>query len=152
MGSQEAKTLGQEVEISCPDCRKLRALPLSRFQKPEGIYLVKCSCGHKFSLFFEKRKFFRKKTSLHGSLLQKGSRIDHPVTIVDLSKNGLCFTKIDCLQIEVGDEILIKFNLDTPYRPEITCRGIVRNIRDEHVGVELLAIDRNKSDLGFYLM
>lgn len=152
MDSQEAKQGEAEVSICCPGCKALKAVPLSKFKGLEKTYLAKCGCGHTFNLFFEKRRSIRKNTVLDGSCAVKSSMQDFPIQVVDLSNSGLCFVKRDYAQVKKDDEVIIKFTLDTPHRPVITCQGRVRNVKKDRVGVELTSVDGNKRDFGFYLM
>jgi hypothetical protein len=143
---------------------------------------AKCGCGHSFAVIIDKRDRIRKKTNLSGLYAnispgkngQKGQ-----MAVMDISRTGLK-VKVSDIQVrvkdhdvytstaerasfghkvqkkvgdlELGDKIAVKFNLDNPQKSLIQREAEVRWINKPYLGVQFLSVPMYDGALGFYLM
>jgi hypothetical protein len=84
-----------EGEITCPKCGKTKTIAAALELITKPTVNVKCSCGHRFAISLERRKFKRTNVWLPGKIYKVGSSTPIcNVTITSVSPNGLAF-KID---------------------------------------------------------
>ncbi len=74
------------------------------------------------------------------------------MTVYDLSTNGLSFKMIDNVVVNIGDELLVKFNLDDAKRSFIRKKVVVRFATDNLIGCEFTELALYEKELGFYLL
>ncbi len=72
--------------------------------------------------------------------------------IYDLSRNGLRFKMIDTVVVNIGDELLVKFNLDDSKRMLIHKKVVVKNASNNFLGCEFTELALYEKALGFYLL
>lgn len=73
--------------------------------------------------------------------------------VTNLSRSGLCFNPLNALDIEQGDHIWLRLNLDDAVGSIIEVDAIVMSMQQETVGVKFCDLDEMaKKALGFYLL
>jgi hypothetical protein len=136
----------------CPECKRTKTTDVSAYLKSDKLIKVKCrcTCGHAYSALLERRKFFRKETSLPGvyTSVKKERR---PMTVMNLSRTGLKFKLHASDTLKAGDRLVVEFNLDDPQQSLIRKEVIVKNIKNSNIGAAFVSTDEYDK-LGFYLM
>lgn len=142
----------------CPKCKKTVVKDLTRYIRLKKAlrFKAKCRCGHVYEVFLEKRKKFRKQTSLPGSY--KFGKINSPsqeymgsMTVENISYTGLRVKLPLSPRFKVGDTLFIEFRLDDAHRSQIKKKVVVKNINDRSVGLAYTSPQAHDSALGFYL-
>lgn len=144
--------------VICPKCEKSKTIDVS--EDIGSKYLVrlkhKCSCGYLYIVLLERRKRHRKIVNLPGTFIcsiSKEQVAKGLMTIQDITRAGLCF-KLDAntkQKLNIGDKLLLDFNLDDKSRSLIKKEAIIRNIRGDFIGVEFSSVDLYDKALGLYM-
>ena len=145
-------------------------------------FTARCKCGNSYKVVLNKRDKFRKKTNLSGSYTNlspgKGGQKGQ-MTILDVSRSGIK-TKINQMRLtpkdhdlysrtagtatfalkklnssddlNVGDIILVEFQLDNAKRSMVSKEVVIRWIDMPYIGIEFTSIPEYDADLGFYMM
>jgi hypothetical protein len=142
----------------CPKCQKTSIKDLSRYigNKTAVRLKAKCSCGHAYVVFLEKRKKFRKSANLPGSYRSSATDSERRDTVgsmivKDLSYSGLRIEVGAPPLFAVGDSLYVEFRLDDTHRSQIRKKVIVQNIEGLSVGLAFASLQNHDSALGFYL-
>ena len=149
-------TSKQMATFVCPKCSRSKTVSVSEYANIDKLIKVnvKCPCGHAYTSLLEKRKQYRKTTSLPGSFVHfiDGRPVNKGVlTVEDISANGLKL-KLNAPQgFSIGDNMEVEFNLDDKSRTLIKKRVIVKNINGPFIGVEFGPAEAMEKALGFYL-
>jgi c-di-GMP-binding flagellar brake protein YcgR len=102
----------------------------------------------------ERRKFFRKKVNLSGSIIgDSGKR--YSIRVRDLSRTGLRMEVLTPHAFQVDERILVEFFLDDVKETQISKGVVIRKADDKVVDGEFLAtesFDNSDKVIGFYLM
>ncbi len=156
--------------ITCPECQSTRTVSLDKIPKGKQFLKIKCSCANVFEVKLEFRKFYRKDTNLYGTIKllaaknpkkpveAGGTRYVCSVTnpcdckIVNVSKTGVGINMPGRHEFEVGDTLLVEFNLDDAKKSRIEKKLVIRLVRDKFLGCEFIAVDQYDKALGFYLL
>lgn len=164
------------VTVSCPKCKKTREVDATPYLNKEGLVQLSfrfkcnsCDCGHKdcsgceendcsnghSNIFIlERRKFYRKKVNLSGSIIgDTGKR--YSIRVRDLSRTGLKLEVLTPHAFQVDETILVEFFLDDVKETLISKGVVIRKTDDKEVDGEFLAtesFDNNDKVIGFYLM
>jgi hypothetical protein len=143
--------------IICPKCKKFKHESVEKYRNEKHFLKIRCSCGHFFEIKLNFRKGIRKKSNLEGTyrkISNQKSSINE-CRIVNLSYQGLCIKTFSENSLDVGDMIVINFQLDnkqmTPVERKIE---VVNLFQEDHVGgvfVDHETDDFNK-DIAFYMM
>jgi hypothetical protein len=150
------------VTIRCSQCGRKKVFNISRNKEISKPVPVKCSCGSKFAVRLEWRKFYRKPVALHGEYSKDGCELEvGAISVEKICYGGMILENV-CLggigfrtnsrhNLQVGDVIQVAFNLDDGQKSLVTRNVIVRSIQDSTIGTEFCD---NKADkaLAFYLM
>jgi hypothetical protein len=149
-------TSQQMATFVCPQCSRSKTVSVSKYANVDKLIKinVKCPCGHAYTSILEKRKQYRKATSLPGSFIHflDGRPINRGVmTVVDISATGMKLKLSAAKGFAVGDHMEVDFNLDDKHRTLIKKRVIVRNVNDPFIGVEFGPAEALDKALGFYL-
>lgn len=149
------------VTITCPKCRHFRSVGIEQFTKFAQVHRirVRCPCGHQYSVDLEKRISYRRAVNLAGTykqLVEVGfaRRIDRPMVVVDISRDGLRFQAAEPPSLEIGDILRVTFTLDNHERTPIEKRVEVRNIDGNLIGTRFASFsisDANDKAIAFYL-
>lgn len=146
-------TGNKSVDMVCAECGNSRQITVSSLPQLGKIYRIKCRCGNSAAFVLDRRKHKRKKINFIGLYSVRGSIRDHIISVVNLSRNGLCFKRTDNTKLDVGQVISINFQLDNLERDSVRCDAIVRSIVDDKVGVEFKDMGGSTDrTLGFYLL
>lgn len=142
----------------CPKCQKTRVKDLSRYMlnKTAVRLKAKCSCGHSYAVFLEKRKKFRKPANLQGSYRSSAIATDPQnaqgsMTVKDLSYSGMRIEVGAPPLFAEGDSLYVEFRLDDARRSQVRKKVIVKNIEGLSVGLSFASLQNHDSALGFYL-
>ena len=139
--------------FTCPQCTKSKTVDISNLlmQKKKLTIRVKCTCGHIYPVVLERRKFYRKKTSLPGIFILEQSMKEFTMTVTNLSRFGLEFNSTESEKLKVGDHLGEEFRLDDKSRSLIRKKIIIKKIDGKTVGAEFYLPDEYDKALGFYL-
>jgi len=149
-------TSQQMATFVCPKCSRSKTVNVSKYANIDKLIKVnvKCPCGHAYTSILEKRKRYRKATSLPGSFIHfiDGRPVNRGVlTVEDISATGMKLKLNTPQGFTVGDQMEVEFNLDDKNRTLIKKRVIVRNMNGPYVGVEFGPAEALDKALGFYL-
>lgn len=138
--------------ITCPHCKITKQTPVGHYCGKKHQIKAQCSCGESFLLQLEFRKNYRKPTKLEGTyrIVSKGFG-GGGATINDISRNGIGFTVTNPHNIEVGQKILLDFSLDNRKKTILSKEAIIRSVKNDQIGCEILGNQAFEKDLGFYL-
>jgi hypothetical protein len=137
--------------FTCPKCTKAKTVDISNLVNEKKDIKVKCSCGHVYPVVLERRKFYRKKTSLPGIFILEQNDKEYAMTVTNISRFGLEFNSSESEKLNVGDRIGVEFRLDDKSRSLIRKKIIIRKIEEKTAGAEFCFPDEYDKALGFYL-
>lgn len=142
-----------KANFTCPNCTKAKTVDISKLEinKKKLNIRVKCSCGHIYPVLLERRKFYRKKTSLPGIFVLEQNLKEFSMKVTNISRFGLEFNCFESEMLKVGDRIEVEFRLDDKFRSLIRKKSIIRKIEGKTVGAEFSFPDEYDKTLGFYL-
>ncbi len=152
--------LHEPVQLSCDQCGRSKKMPLEAFKQHDKPLKVQCPCGATFRIGIVVRKFYRKKTRLHGTYVKHGVMSGNVVeqgrmVVEDLSRTGVGLQTLCKHNLAPNDIITLTFTLDDQQRTMIQRRAQIKRISELFVGAEWLDQDAYTPDnrmLGFYLM
>lgn len=149
-------TSKQMATFSCPQCNRSKTVDVSKYAALDKVIKVniKCPCGHTYKAILEKRKHYRKETNLPGTYVHfiDGQPRDRGLmTVKDLSTAGMKLRLNVKQSFAIGDQLRVEFHLDDAHRTLIKKTVIIRNQRDQFIGVELAPFEAVDKALGFYL-
>jgi len=149
-------TSKQMATFSCPQCNRSKTVDVSKYAALDKVVKVniKCPCGHSYKAILEKRRHYRKETNLPGTYVHfiDGQPRDRGLlTVKDLSTAGMKLRLNVKQSFAVGDQLRVEFHLDDAHRTLIRKTVIIRNQRDQFIGVELAPFETVDKALGFYL-
>ncbi len=142
----------------CPECQKTGIKDLTKFIQNKNATRLKarCSCGHSYEVFLEKRKKFRKQANLPGtykfsSYNSESQEHIGTMTVKDISYSGLRIKLQLMPRFKVGDTLFIEFRLDDANRSQIKKKVVVKNMKGLTAGLAYSSPQTHDSVLGFYL-
>lgn len=149
-------TSKQMATFSCPQCNRSKTVDVSKYATLEKMVKVniKCPCGHAYKAILEKRRQYRKMTNLPGTyvhFIDGQPRSRGLMTVMDLSTAGMKLRLNVKQNFALGDQLRVEFHLDDAHRTLIKKTVIIRNQRDQFLGVELAPFEAVDKALGFYL-
>ncbi len=131
----------QDVSFSCPSCMLQKTINTENIlHVPHWMVNATCTrCGHKFTISFNFRKYFRKETALRGLVYASGDATDAlaEVLVTDLSMTGLGFQG-EGPWLEPGAVLTIRFLLDDDDQTVMDKEVKVESIRDDKVGASFV--------------
>jgi c-di-GMP-binding flagellar brake protein YcgR len=141
----------------CPSCENTTTVDVTKYIKMDKKVRVniRCRCGHSFVSELEKRKKYRKRVNLPGTYTYSGPghRTDKGImTVRDISSTGLKLRLNVKRNFEIGEKMVVEFNLDDRRRTPISKKVIVKNIVQNYIGVAFSPNEPDTPALGFYLM
>lgn len=158
--AQKVFVTGDSMAVfECPECKKSKAVDVSRYKGIKQVIRikVKCPCGYSFSVVLERRKSYRKKVNFPGSytyFLSDNKRERGMMTVKDLSLSGIKIKLNVKKDFKIGNNLSVEFRLDDQNRSFVKKDAVIRTIYDQNLGVEFTSIDSsNPSDaaIGFYM-
>jgi len=143
-----------QVLISCAMCNRAKSVDTSKINNIHKPVLVRCACGHSFSVVFEKRGKYRKTVSFPGSYSKEEISFHQRLMIVrNLSKTGIGFITTFEENISEGDILNVEFTLDNEQKTVVRAKVIVRYVSERYIGAEFSSLNPSQqADLGFYLL
>jgi len=149
-------TSKQMATFSCPQCNRSKTVDVSKYASIDKMVKVniKCPCGHAYKAILEKRRQYRKETNLPGTyihFIDGQPRNRGLMTVKDLSTAGMKLRLNVKQNFAIGDQMRVEFHLDDAHRTLIKKTVIIRNQRDQFIGVELAPFEAVDKALGFYL-
>ena len=149
-------TSKQMATFSCPQCNRSKTVDVSKYAALDKVVKVniKCPCGHSYKAILEKRRHYRKETNLPGTyvhFIDGQPRNRGLMTVRDLSTAGMKLRLNVKQSFAIGDQLRVEFHLDDAHRTLIRKTVIIRNQRDQFIGVELAPFETVDKALGFYL-
>ncbi len=141
------------VDISCPQCRGSRTLPVAEFRDLHLDKTVRCNCDTLFKIRLEARSVFRRETLLKGGYTNLTSgRPRAPMLVTDISLLGLGF--MDCSNQPPGidDQLRMAFVLDDPRGTLIRTRARVVSTRGQDIGCEFINSEKHAKQLAAYIL
>ena len=138
---QEVKVVVGEDNLAtyiCPKCGFLMVEDVSEHVRSEEPVRARCECqcGYKYTVFLERRRFYRKPTRLSGTCTR--SDVGMAVTVLDISRAGLKFRVDGASAIEVGDDLYIELELGDRDHSMILRKVKVKSVAGPYVGAELV--------------
>ncbi len=124
--------------VLCPKCENVKTENVSKYMQISKAVQIKykCRCGHSFTVFLERREYFRKEASLPGTYILPEENIRKPMNIINISCSGLK-TELGVKEdLKPGDRMLVEFCLDSKNKVLIRKEVIIKYVRGFHVGAE----------------
>jgi hypothetical protein len=149
-------TRKQMATFTCPQCKRARTTDVSKYARSSKTIKVKvrCPCGHSYTAILEKRRRYRKDTSLPGTYqhyVDGRPRGKGLMTVRDLSVTGMKLRVNPGESFAVGDLLKVEFHLDDAQRTLIRKKVVIRNVNMPYLGTELAPTETVDKALGFYL-
>jgi hypothetical protein len=149
-------TSKQMATFSCPKCARAKTVDVSKYAALDKMITVnvKCPCGHAYKAILEKRKQYRKETNLPGTYIHfiDGQPRDRGLmTVKDISTTGMKLQLNVKQNFAIGDQLQVEFHLNDVHRTLIKKTVIIRNQREQFIGVEFAPFESVDKALGFYL-
>lgn len=137
----------------CPRCDKSKTTDVSRYKDIQKAVRVKCSCpcGHSYTVLLERRKHIRKNLNLVGTYVYENGQEQGRMTVLDLSRSGMKIKLNFKPNMQIGDKLLLTFNLDDAQHSQVQKEVVVRSIHDTVLGVEFTS-QEHYDKLGSYLL
>jgi len=139
--------------FQCLKCGRSKTADVSRYKKSKKSVRIKCTCpcGYAYSVILERRKNFRKKVAFPGTYRTRTGDRSGEMIVTDLSRSGVKIELSSDTGVQVGDTLLLEFNLDDASQSKISREVVVRSIDARRAGVEFLSED-HYDRLGSYLL
>ncbi len=138
--------------FACPECKKEKTADVSKYKTTDKIIKVgcKCPCGHSFTVSLDRRESIRKDVVISGVyiLLLNGKEIHRDqMAVMDVSKSGLKIKLFKERKIEIGDRLIVKFNLNDDAKTYIQKEVVAKYVSDLQIGVEFCSSSGIEEDL-----
>jgi len=149
-------TRKQMATFTCPQCKRSKTADVSKYAHSDKTIKVnvKCPCGHSYSTILEKRRRYRKDTSLPGTYqhyVDGRPRGKGLMTVRDLSLSGMKLRVAIGESFAVGDLLKVEFHLNDAQRTLIRKKVVIRNVSMPYLGTELAPTEAVDKAIGFYL-
>lgn len=136
------------VSFMCPHCKLEKEINIGKVKNASHWNIkAKCTrCKNDFTVSFNFRKFFRKRTNLHGTLYKSTDLNDFlgDAVVVDISLAGVGFrTDVDMQDVSI---LALRFILDNNKNTEIVQKIKIESIRGDVIGasfVDGVVLDKN---------
>lgn len=124
------------AEFVCPTCGETGSVLLAeRIRTSTPVRMrFRCRCGAAHVIFVEKRISGRKAVTVSGRLLTGNGEAS--MTIRNLSRHGLMFELGEQTELEVGQRVVVRFELTTVDTTRVEKDVTVRWTSDHSVGGE----------------
>ena len=157
---QNVRIIDNQAVITCIKCNKQDRPSQEAFGAIGTIALATCPCGYQFAIQCERRLLHRKSVELDGVFLRTqglhfrsdSMNYSGKAQIANISKQGIGFFTVGPNQLNVGDQVRLKFTLDNQSRSLITKHVLIKGIQERYAGGQFIGADRHDITLGFYLM
>ncbi|MEN6439522.1 MAG: PilZ domain-containing protein [Syntrophobacter sp.] len=145
-------TESRAAYVACPNCSASNQINLSTISSG-NVVSISCDCNHTFSVFVDRRKFYRKQVNSTGLCFSPGDPSEGTlVKVLDISKSGIRFIKYGGKDLSQDEVVRIKMRLDDSTNV-ITFLASVASVRSESVGASFVKLDEHTQKvLGFFLL
>ncbi len=140
------------AHISCPRCSMEKSVDATKYKKGSKNLLVNCQCGFRFQCHLELRQAPRKRVRLTGEYTNRETFEVDDIIVLDLSLTGLRFSVLGPHGVKVGQDVDVKFILDTPLQPTIRREVEVTGVTRQVVHGRFINAPEKDTSLGYYLM
>lgn len=140
------------ASFSCPKCKKVRRMDVSKFcsQQKEVRLTFKCKCAHSFPVVLERRQYIRKPVCLLGNVIRDHKK--YSMKVEDLSRYGMRIRLLDKnIPMAVNDILVIEFTLDDNNKTLVNKEVIVQTVMPKNMGVKFKSTD-HYDKFGKYLL
>lgn len=143
----------QTVDISCPQCRGIQTVHISKFKDLHLDKTVHCDCDTVFKIRLEARGVFRRETMLKGGYTNLTAQHPQaPMLVTDISLQGLGFTDCSDQPPGIDDQLRVAFVLDDPRGTLIRTGARVVSTRGRDIGCEFINSEEYAKQLGIYIL
>ncbi len=142
----------QMASFTCPKCKKVKRMDVSKFcgNEKEVRLNFKCKCTHSFPVVLERRQYIRKPVCLLGNVVR--DRKKYAMKVEDLSRYGMRIRLLDKNVPVTVDEVLeIEFNLDDANKTLVNKEVIIQTVMPKNLGVKFKSTD-HYDKFGKYLL
>jgi len=142
------------IPSTCPACGAKRPLQADKIEICGRPVELRCSCGHRFSVFPEFRKAYRRKINLCGTYTKLSSEKEHgEILINNMSMTGVGFATAVNHCLSENNELSLRIRLDDDKDCEIEAVAVVIHVFDKFVGCRFKELSTHYEDkLVNYLM
>jgi transcription elongation factor Elf1 len=153
-------TSNQMITFVCPKCQHPRVVSIAdhtELEKADKVRVTCKQCGYKYPVAIERRGQYRKTVNFPGTythVVNGQRRGKGYMTVVDLSRTGLKLKLNEKEGLNIGDKLVIEFNLDDANHSLIKKEVKIMKIDNAELGVAFYSMHpSNPSDkaLGFYM-
>lgn len=131
--------------FKCPECGLARTEDMTAHQSLGKTIETKCTCkcGHIFfvTVIMEKRKYYRKETSLPGQFSTLNRQTSGLITVKNVSLSGLRFKLNESKNLKVGDRVNVEFTLDDKQRSVIQKEAEIKLITGLNIDAEFSNVE-----------
>lgn len=129
-------TGSRTAEFVCPSCGVTGSIPLAEQMRTSTPLRMRyrCECGVSHTVYVEKRISGRKAVVIPGWFV--GCDGERPMTVRNLSRTGLMFEMDEPEELEVGQRLLVRFELTTLETTRVEKDVTVRWMSEAKVGGE----------------
>jgi len=131
--------------FKCPKCGITRTEDMTVHKNLGKAIKTRCTCkcGHTFhvTVIMEKRKYYRKETSLPGQFSTINNEVSGLMTVKNVSLSGLRFKLNENKKLNVGDRVNVEFTLDDKPRSVIQKEAEIKFIKDLNIDAEFTNVE-----------
>lgn len=144
----------KEGYVNCSHCGKAHKIDAKDTESHIAKRLA-CCCSSVIDVHLEQRQYFRKDVEFIGTFkrIYPDTSEMGKVIIEDISHTGMRLKTVTRNHLKKDDIIEIRFALKDSHDSIIAENGVVRFVKDAHVGIEFQHLsEHSKKLIGFYLM
>jgi len=143
--------------LKCPKCGTAKIGYVGKYKGSKRSVKVRCRCQSAFDVLFEFRRAHRKDTNIQGYYAKLAEGEDwRKIVVTNISLTGIGLLSNGMHNLNMGDELKLRFNLDDPRRSKIEKEAVVKWAEDVHIGCEfIMSVSYDETSdkaLDFYLM
>ncbi|MCG6892285.1 MAG: PilZ domain-containing protein [Desulfobacteraceae bacterium] len=152
MDEVEVRASETFLTIRCPSCKKEWKRNRKRFERIGSKYVLtcKCSCGEVFKAIHNRRRHARKACIFNGTYLHESTMKRGKMSLKDVSLSGAGLKVHSDVPLRVGDVLIVQFNMEDE-EDYVVKQGVIKNVRDNYVGIEFFEQAHDKEILGSFL-
>jgi hypothetical protein len=150
-------TAENKATFICPMCRKAKTVDVSKVLQASTSAKVNssCACGHSWTSFIDKRKYYRKVVNLPGAYrhIKDGKVLERgTMKVVDLSLGGIKIKPNFARNLQIDNRLEMKLQLDDAEQTIIRKNARVRNASGAYIGASFDKDVAYDLAIGFYLL
>jgi hypothetical protein len=140
------------VSTTCPFCGNRTIVDNQGNISSDRKVIVRCICGQKYKASLDAPQDDREKVRILGEYTNITSGKSGPMTVEDLSMEGIGFCDTGTEDFNVGDIVVLAFELDDFEKSRIRAKVAVRQKWGNVVGCEIIEIMEGAADFGLYIL